>query len=156
MFPEKTLDEKMSIFFSAIDDISLRNDGSVVIEWKSNVWHSVKGSHVVSSSNYNINSGREVHLNPPWDLNMIRQDFDFDNPDAILTGQERKIMAHKFVVKDGDDFLYFDKYEDIPMEFDHLIKFEPEIPAGPHTAEQHEEIEQWNDKIKQLMKRERK
>ena len=31
----------------------------------------------------------------------------------------------------------------------------PEVPPEPHTEEQHEEIEQWNTKLQELMKRER-
>lgn len=65
-------------------------------------------------------------------------------------------MAHQFVIlKDG--ILYeYERYEDIPESFDNVIKFIPEIPAGPHTHDQHEEIETWNEKLKELMKRETK
>ena len=45
----------------------------------------------------------------------------------------------------------YDRYEDIPDDFDHVIEFLPEIPLGPHTQEQHEEIDQWNDKFLRLM-----
>jgi hypothetical protein len=40
----------------------------------------------------------------------------------------------------------------IPEDFDHVIEFLPEIPPGPHTDEQHEEIDQWNDRLQQLMR----
>tara|TARA_B100000963_G_C22464242_1_gene597157 strand:- start:377 stop:574 length:198 start_codon:yes stop_codon:yes gene_type:complete len=63
-------------------------------------------------------------------------------------------MAHKFLVRINESFLEFSNYDDIPKEFDNLIRFEPEIPPEPHTKEQHEEIEKWNDKLKELMKRE--
>lgn len=65
-------------------------------------------------------------------------------------------MTHQFVIlKDG--ILYeYERYEDIPESFDNVIKFIPEIPAGPHTHDQHEEIETWNEKLKELMKRETK
>ena len=65
-------------------------------------------------------------------------------------------MAHKFVVRINESLLEFSNYDDIPQEFDNLIRFEPEIPPDPHTEEQHEEIEKWNDKLKILMKRETK
>jgi hypothetical protein len=65
-------------------------------------------------------------------------------------------MAHKFTVLIDDKIYDYDKYEDIPMEFDNLIAFFPEIPPGPHTDEQHEEIEGWFDKFAELMKREKK
>lgn len=62
---------------------------------------------------------------------------------------------HKFVIKRNGALETYNEYNDIPLDFDHVIQFEPEIPEGPHTEEQHEEIEQWNDKLKQLMKREK-
>ena len=65
-------------------------------------------------------------------------------------------MAHKFVVRINECLLEFSNYDEIPLEFDNLIRFEPEIPPEPHTEEQHEEIEKWNDKLKILMKRETK
>lgn len=65
-------------------------------------------------------------------------------------------MAHEFVILRNDILETYDKYEDIPEFFDHVIKFLPEIPPGPHTHEQHEEIDSWNDRLKELMKRERK
>jgi hypothetical protein len=64
-------------------------------------------------------------------------------------------MAHEFIIKDKGKLITYTNYEDIPEVFDHLIKFVPEIPPDPHTPEQHEEIGQWNDKLKQVMKRER-
>lgn len=45
----------------------------------------------------------------------------------------------------------FTNYEDIPATFDHVIEFVPEIPPGPHTDEQHEEIESWVPKFQRLM-----
>jgi hypothetical protein len=65
-------------------------------------------------------------------------------------------MSHEFVVLIDNSLYTYDKYENIPLEFDNLIKFFPEIPEGPHTLEQHEEIEQWNDRLKDLLKRERR
>jgi len=65
-------------------------------------------------------------------------------------------MAHEFVVLINGLLQTYDKYEDIPLEFDNVIKFLPEIPEGPHTHEQHEELDQWNGKLKELLKRETK
>ena len=51
-----------------------------------------------------------------------------------------------------DDQLYeYTEYEQIPNTFDHVIEFAPEIPPGPHTDQQHEEIEQWQEKFERLM-----
>ena len=64
-------------------------------------------------------------------------------------------MAHEFVVLRKGILETYNKYEDIPEDFDHIIKFLPDIPDGPHTDEQHEEIESWNEKLQELLKKER-
>ena len=63
-------------------------------------------------------------------------------------------MEHKFVIRINQYFLEYTNYDDIPNEFDNLISFEPVIPPEPHTEEQHEEIEKWNSRLHELMKRE--
>ena len=64
-------------------------------------------------------------------------------------------MAHEFVVLKNGVLETYNKYEDIPDSFDNLIKFLPDIPDGPHTDEQHEEIDAWNEKLKVLLAREK-
>lgn len=61
----------------------------------------------------------------------------------------------EFVVLIGDKLHNFTRYEDIPENFDNLIKFLPDIPNGPHTEEQHGEIDMWNEKLQKLMEKER-
>lgn len=58
-----------------------------------------------------------------------------------------------FIV-DGKMITVFD-YRDIPSEFEHVIKFAPDIPPGPHTAEEHAEIESLNGLFQQLIVKER-
>lgn len=65
-------------------------------------------------------------------------------------------MSNIFKVLINNEVKTYEKYEDIPKEFDNLIAFIPEIPPGPHTDEQHEEIESWLEKFTELMNRERK
>lgn len=60
-------------------------------------------------------------------------------------------MGHRFVIMRGNILAEYDRYEDIPDDFDHVIEFLPEIPPGPHTQEQHEEIDHWNDRFLRLM-----
>ena len=60
-------------------------------------------------------------------------------------------MGHRFVIMRDDQLSEYTKYEQIPSEFDHVIEFAPEIPPGPHTDEQHEEIHQWHSKFERLM-----
>ena len=64
-------------------------------------------------------------------------------------------MTHEFVLKINGKLETFTKYEDIPDEFDNVIKFIPEIPDGPHSHNEHEEIEKWNEKLQLLMEKER-
>ena len=63
-------------------------------------------------------------------------------------------MAHEFVILVNGELITYTKYEDIPEIFDNVIRFVPEIPEPPHTHDQHEEIDSWNNKLKELMKRE--
>jgi len=56
------------------------------------------------------------------------------------------------------ELVTFDKYEDVPEEFDHVIKFIPDIPEpvnNDHTDEEHEELAKWNDRLQELMEKER-
>ena len=63
-------------------------------------------------------------------------------------------MAHQFAILIDGKVQVFDNYDDIPETFESVIRFEPEVPPEPHTEEQHHEIEQWNNKLQQLLKRE--
>jgi hypothetical protein len=63
-------------------------------------------------------------------------------------------MPNEFVVLKNNKLETFTKYEDIPEKFDNLIKFLPEIPEPPHTHEQHEELDLWNERLKEVLKRE--
>ena len=60
-------------------------------------------------------------------------------------------MPHRFVVMISGELHEFDNYEHIPAEFDHVIEFRPEIPPGPHTQQQHDEIDAWVPKFEKLM-----
>ena len=64
-------------------------------------------------------------------------------------------MSHRFVIMISGQLHEFARYEDIPEEFDHVIEFCPEIPLGPHTEEQHREIEAWIPRFERLMEIER-
>ena len=63
-------------------------------------------------------------------------------------------MSHEFVVLLNGKLKTYTKYEDIPERFDNVIRFIPKIPEPPHTHEQHEEIDLWNERLQELMKRE--
>lgn len=68
-------------------------------------------------------------------------------------------MKHEFVILRNGVLETYDKYEDIPESFDNLIKFLPYVPEAEHHHEdehEHEMIAEWNEKLKELMKRETK
>ena len=53
------------------------------------------------------------------------------------------------------ELVTFDNYENIPDEFEHVIRFLPDVISEPHTEDEHEEIAVWNDSLQQLMEKER-
>ena len=63
-------------------------------------------------------------------------------------------MAEFQFIINGELVLY-DKYEDIPEDFEHVIRFIPDVPPEPHTEEDHEEMTLWNTRIQKLMEKER-
>ena len=63
-------------------------------------------------------------------------------------------MAEFQFIVDGE-LVAFDKYEDIPKEFEHVIRFIPDVPEGPHTEEEHAEIAVWNTRLQELLEKER-
>jgi hypothetical protein len=63
-------------------------------------------------------------------------------------------MANEFVIKTDGKLETYTEFDSIPNEFDHIIKFAPEVPEPPHSDEQHKEIESWNTKLQELIKRE--
>jgi len=67
-------------------------------------------------------------------------------------------MEHEFVIMEiNGELKTYTRYEDIPEKFLHVIKFIPneEYPE-PHTDEIHEEMAKWDDRLQELMTRERK
>lgn len=62
-------------------------------------------------------------------------------------------MPHRFDIILNGKIQSYTEFESIPDEFEHLVAFLPEIPPPPHTAEQHAEIDTWQDKFNQLMRR---
>ena len=63
-------------------------------------------------------------------------------------------MAEFQFIVNGELVLY-DKYEDIPEEFEHVIRFIPDVPEEPHTEEDHDEMALWNTRLQELMEKER-
>ncbi len=49
----------------------------------------------------------------------------------------------------------YHRWEDIPAVFDHVVRFQPDIPPAPHTLEQHAEAALWDARLQTLMEMER-
>lgn len=64
------------------------------------------------------------------------------------------MAKHKFVVLIDGELKTYRKFDDIPDKIDNVIEFSPAIPQSPHTLEQHNEMSEWNNKLKELMRRE--
>ncbi len=63
-------------------------------------------------------------------------------------------MAEFQCIVNGE-LVTYDSWENIPEEFEHVIKVIPDIPPEPHTEDEHAEIEIWNTRLQQLMAKER-
>ena len=65
-------------------------------------------------------------------------------------------MKGEFVILVGSELVTNYNYDDIPMKFDNLISFKPDALEPPHSEEDHKEMETYNTKLQELMKRETK
>ena len=57
------------------------------------------------------------------------------------------------ILVDGDLKTY-NRIGDIPLIIDNVIKFQPDIPDGPHTEDQHAEYAKYSWYLQQIMGRE--
>ena len=65
-------------------------------------------------------------------------------------------LKGKFVIRDEDKLLEFDRCGDLPDTFDHLISFEPTIPDPPHPVNDHIEMSKWAEYLQELCSRQKK
>ena len=63
---------------------------------------------------------------------------------------------HNFEILLNGELKTYHEYDEIPESFDNVISFRPYMPPPPHTEEEHEEIHGWEEKFKQLLRRETK
>ena len=63
-------------------------------------------------------------------------------------------MQGNFVILRNNKLETYNNYKAIPKSFTNLIKFEPVYPLGPHTDEQHEEMEKYSEYLTELLGRE--
>ena len=62
-------------------------------------------------------------------------------------------MIGEYTVKIGDKIFEYTNVNDIPKKFDHLIKFVPTSPPEPDSEEEHELIDSFMDKFREIQKR---
>mgnify|MGYP001377520121 CR=1 FL=1 len=65
-------------------------------------------------------------------------------------------MEGRYSVKIGDKVFNYTNADDIPEKFDHLIKFVPKEPPEPHTQEDHDYINTFPKKFKEIFAREQR
>ena len=65
-------------------------------------------------------------------------------------------MEGEYTVKIGNKLFDYANVSDIPEEFDHLIKILPKIPSEPHTQADHDFINSFMPKMREIQKRGKK
>ena len=63
------------------------------------------------------------------------------------------MLIGEFVIKRNKKLERYNKFDDIPNSFEHLISFIPDYPEPPHTEEQHEEMSTYQSKLRELLNR---
>ena len=64
-------------------------------------------------------------------------------------------MTSEFVIMRNGILETYTDYDKIPTDFQRVIKFNPDMPPGPHTEEEHDEMGTWNDMLQRLIQIER-
>ena len=54
----------------------------------------------------------------------------------------------------NNNIIEYDNYDNIPDKFFRLIKYNPEYPPTPHSEEDHKMIEEFDNKLHELLRRE--
>ena len=65
-------------------------------------------------------------------------------------------LKGEFIIREGNQLFTYENTDDIPLEFDNLIKFNPIPIEGPHTPEEHAENAHILDVFNEIMSREKK
>jgi len=63
------------------------------------------------------------------------------------------MLTGKFVIRKNGKLESYNKFDDIPSSFEHVISFKPDYPPEPHTEEQHNQMSKFDDYLKELMSR---
>jgi len=63
------------------------------------------------------------------------------------------MLIGEFVIKRNGKLEKYNKFDDIPSSFEHLISFKPDYPPEPHTEEQHNQMSKFDNYLKELITR---
>ena len=63
------------------------------------------------------------------------------------------MLIGEFVIKRNGKLERYNKFDDIPSIFEHLISFKPDYSPEPHTEEQHNQMLKFDNYLKELMTR---
>ena len=63
------------------------------------------------------------------------------------------MLIGEFVIKRNGKLERYNKFDDIPSSFEHLISFKPDYPPEPHTKEQHNQMSKFDNYLKELITR---
>ena len=63
------------------------------------------------------------------------------------------MLIGEFVIKRKGKLERYNKFDDIPSSFEHLISFKPDYPPEPHTEEQHNQMSKFDNYLKELITR---
>ena len=64
-------------------------------------------------------------------------------------------MKGSYKIKTFDNnIIEYDNFDDIPNKFYRLIKYNPEYPPSPHSEKDHKMIEDFDNKLHELLRRE--
>lgn len=66
-------------------------------------------------------------------------------------------MAEFQFLLENNSYITYNNWEDIPenLIFRNIIKFIPDIPEEPHTEDEHEIMSLWNERLQDLIKKEK-
>ncbi len=67
---------------------------------------------------------------------------------------DQELGAGEYIVRVAGEIKQYSHFNQIPDDFQNIIKFLPAIPPGPHTHEQHEAIDQLPKIFQTFMKKE--
>jgi hypothetical protein len=63
------------------------------------------------------------------------------------------MLTGEFVIRINGKLEKYNKFNDIPNSFEHIISFKPDYPPEPHTEEQHHQMAKFDDYLKELITR---